>query len=103
MNTIILNGSPKGDSQNSNSRIFAEEFVRNMINPCEIRCIAKAYEQTHAFDKEIVKKLGKPYELTKFHLLILAFIKKVGLDNVGWHKFLRENNALDKRLDRPFL
>ncbi|KUO58456.1 MAG: hypothetical protein APF84_06775 [Gracilibacter sp. BRH_c7a] len=41
MNTIILNGSPKGNSKNSNSRIFADEFVRNMKNPCEIKCIAR--------------------------------------------------------------
>lgn len=214
MKTIILNGSPKGNSKNSNSRIFAEEFVKNMKNPCKIKCIAKddlkelagyvagfdtiiiilplyihampgivmkfieelepatsegkyigfivqagfieiaqhkfveryfedlakqlnysylgtvskgeaagiymyprmfkkvlksladlgmAYEETHAFDKEIVKRLGKPYELSKFQLRILGLVNKVGLSNVGWHKMLRKNNALDKRLDRPFL
>lgn len=42
MKTIILNGSPKGNSKNSNSKIFAEEFVRNMKSPCEIKCIANA-------------------------------------------------------------
>lgn len=214
MNTIILNGSPKGNSANCNSRIFAEEFVRNMKNPCEVKCIANtdseelaqyvkgfesiiiilplyihampgivmkfieklepaatdgkylgfiiqagfietaqerfveryfadlakqlnynylgtvskgeaagiymfpkmfkkvlklvtdlgaAYEATHAFDKEIVKKLGKPYELSKFQLGLLNFANKTGLDNIGWHKFLKQNNAFDKRLDRPFL
>lgn len=214
MKTIILNGSPKGNSKNSNSRIFAEEFVKNMENPCEIKCIAnnnpkelaryvvgfdtiivilplyihampgvvmkfieelepatsegkyigfivqagfietaqhkfleryfedlarqlnyrylgtvskgeaaaiymypkmfkkvlkllndlgKAYEETHAFDKEIVKRLGKPYELSRFLLTVLRLVDKVGLSNVGWHKMLRKNNALDKRLDRPFL
>jgi hypothetical protein len=214
MNTIVLNGSPKGNSINSNSQIFAEEFVRNMKNPCEIKCIAKAdpeelvqyvagfdtiiiilplyihampgivmnfieklrpvttegkyigfiiqagfietaqerfveryfadlskqlnycylgtvskgeaagiymypkmfkkvlklvadlgvaYEETHAFDKEIVKKLGKPYELSKSLLWILWVVNKVGLSNVGWHRELRKNHALDKRLDRPFI
>jgi len=214
MNTIILNGSPKGNSTNSNSRIFAEEFVRNIKNPYEIRCIAKAdpkelaeyaqgfdtiifilplyihamsgivmkfierlepattegkyigfivqsgfvetaqqkyveryfadlakqlnynylgtvskgqaagiymypkmfrkvleliadlgvaYEETHAFDKDIVKRLGKPYELTKFQLGVLRLADKVGLSNMGWNKFLRQNNAFDKRFERPFL
>ncbi|GAA0180963.1 hypothetical protein SH2C18_35670 [Clostridium sediminicola] len=214
MNTIILNGSPKGNSINSNTRIFTEEFVKNMKRPCEIKCIAEAdpkelaqyiknfdaiiimlplyihampgivmkfieglepadndgkyigfivqagfietaqekfveryfkdlsrqlnysylgtvskgeaagiymypkmfkkvlklvadlgvaYEETHAFDKDIVKRLGKPYELTKFQLRILKLVNKVGLGNVGWHKMLRKNNALDRRLDRPFL
>lgn len=61
------------------------------------------YEETHAFDKEIVKRLGNPYELSKFQLMILGLVNKVGLSNVGWHKELRKNNALDKRLDRTFL
>lgn len=213
MKTIILNGSPKGNAVNCNSRIFCEEFIRNMKYPCEIKCIAKAdhkeltayasgfdaiimilplyihampgivmkfieqmkpaaseeksigfiiqagfietaqarfveryfsslakqlnytylgtvskgeaagiymyprmfrkvlklvadlgmaYEDTHAFDKDIVKKLGNPYELSKFQLLTLNLVNKIGLDNIGWHKFLRQNNAYDKRLDRPF-
>ncbi|AHF08407.1 hypothetical protein [Desulfitobacterium metallireducens] len=214
MNTIILIGSPKGNFKNSNSRIFADEFVRNMKNPCEIKCIARedhkelaryvtgfdtiimilplyihampgivmkfieclepavsegkyigfivqagfietaqhkfvepyfadlakqlnysylgtvskgeaagiymyprmfkkvlrllndlgsAYEKTHAFDSDIVKKLGKPYELSNFQLSILKLVKKVGLDNLGWHKVLRSNNAFENRLDKPFL
>lgn len=214
MNTIILNGSPKGNSKNSNTRIFTEEFVRNMKNPCEIKCISNsdpkelskyvqgfdtiiimlplyihampgivmkfierlepatievksigffvqagfietaqerfaeryfadlakqlnynylgtvskggaagiymfpkmfrkvlkltadlgmAYEEIHDFDKHIVKRLGKPYELSKFQLWVLELSNKVGLNNVCWHKMLRQNNALDKRLDRPFL
>ncbi|MDF2473941.1 MAG: hypothetical protein K0R21_1723 [Anaerocolumna sp.] len=214
MNTIILNGSPKGNSINSNSRIFAEEFIRNMKNPCEIRCIANAdtkelaryaagfdaiiiilplyihampgivmkfienmepaatedkyigfiiqagfmetaqerfveayfadlakqlnynylgtvskgeaagiymypkmfkkvfrllndlgsaYEETNAFDKNIVKELGKPYELSKSILVILSIVNKIGLSNVGWHRELKKNNTFDKRLDKPFL
>ena len=214
MNTIILNGSPKGNSKNSNSRIFAEEFVRHMKNPCEIKCIVntdpkelaqyvegfdtiivilplyihampgivmkfieilepvttegkyigfivqagfmetaqerfieayfadlakqlnynylgtvskgeaagiymypkmfkkvlrllndlgRAYEETHTFDKNIVKKLGKPYEISKFMLCILNIVNKIGLSNIGWHRELKKNNALEKRLDRPFL
>lgn len=214
MNTIILNGSPKGNSKNSNSKIFAEEFVRNMNTPCEIKCIANTdpkelaryaegfdtiiiilplyihampgivmkfievlepvttdgkyigfivqagfmetsqerfveayfadlarqlnynylgtvskgeaagiymypkmfkkvlkllndlgmeYEKTHTFDKNIVKKLGKPYELSKPMLGILYLVNKIGLSNVAWHRELKKNNAFEKRLDRPFL
>ena len=42
MNTLILNGSPKGNAQNSNTRIICEEFVRGMKKPCDIKCIAGA-------------------------------------------------------------
>lgn len=213
MKTIILNGSPKGNSKNCNSRIFSEEFVRNMKEPCEIRCIARndprelaqyvsgfdtiimilplyihampgivmkfieklepaategksigfivqagfietaqhkyleryfedlanqlnynylgtvskgeaagiymypkmfkkvlkliadlgaAYKETHAFEKNIVEKLGRPYKISKLQLRILNLVNRLGLSNIGWHKMLRNNNALDKRLDRPF-
>jgi len=214
MNTIILNGSPKGNSKKCNSRIFAEEFVRDMKNPCEIKCIVnndprdlapfaegfdtiiiilplyihampgivmkfiemlepairkdqsigfivqagfvetaqhrfveayfadlakqlnrnylgtvskgeaagvymypkmfkklfqslnelgKAYEDTHVFDPEIVQKLAKPYEISAFMLSLLNLVNKLGLSNVGWHRELKKNNAMAKRLDRPFL
>lgn len=213
MKTIILNGSPKGNSKKSNSWLFAKEFVKYIKKPCEIRSIAqedfeelaqyvtgfdsiimilplyihampgivmkfieklqpaaaggkyigfivqagfietaqhkyveryfeslakqlnynylgtvskgeaaaiymypkmfkkvlklvadlgKKYEEEHVFDEEIVEKLAKPYELSKFKVWLLELVNKVGLGNIGWHKALKSNNALDKRLDRPF-
>jgi multimeric flavodoxin WrbA len=214
MNTIILTGSPKANPANSNSRIFAEEFVKNMKNPCEIKSIVKEdpeelaryvqdfdtiifimplyihampgivmkfieklmpaavegksigfivqagfmetsqeryveryfadlarqlnykylgtvskgeaaaiymypkmfkkvlrlvaelgvkYEETHVFDSDLVKKLGTPYEISKSTLKLLWLVDKIGLSNIGWHKFLKKNNAFEKRLDRPFI
>lgn len=214
MKTIILNGSPKGNSKNSNSQIIANEFVKNMKNPCKIKCIASidpkelpqyieefdsiiiilplyihampgivmkfienlkpaatkekylgfiiqagfmetsqhrfveayfkdlakqlnynylgtvskgeaaaiymfpkmfkkilklindlgaAYEENHAFDKEIVKILCTPYELSKSKLRFLKLADKIGLSNLFWNRTLKKNNAFDKRLDRPFL
>lgn len=215
MNTIILNGSPKGKSSTCNSEIFAREFIKDMKNPCEIKYIVKEnpkqlaeyvenfeeiiiimplyvhampgivmkfiecikpattnekaigfiiqagfpetahekyienyfrvlanelnykylgtvskgeaagtymkpqfmnkklfkqlndlgriYENTGAFDKDIQEKLGKPYELSKSTVRILQFLHKTGIGNTGWHKFLKDNNAYERRLDRPFL
>jgi NAD(P)H-dependent FMN reductase len=214
MKTIILNGSPKVNPQISNSRIYADEFVRNMKNPCEIKRIANtdseelaqyvkafdtiilimplyihampgivmdlierlepssvegksigfiiqagfmetsqekyveryladlaarlnyrylgtvskgeaagtymfpkmfkkvlkmvsdlgaAYEETHAFDENIVKKLGEPYQISQFTLLILGIFGKLGLTDMGWNNELKKNNAFEKRLDRPFV
>lgn len=42
MKTIILNGSPKGNSQGSGSYFLAKAFVSGMKAPCEIRAFAKA-------------------------------------------------------------
>lgn len=41
MKTIILNGSPKGNSNQCNSLYYAKAFNSQMKNPCEIKHIAK--------------------------------------------------------------
>jgi hypothetical protein len=61
-----------------------------------------AYEETHAFDKDIAEKLGKPYRISKSTLLILRIFGKLGLTDMGWNNELKKNNAFEKRLDRPF-
>lgn len=213
MRTLILNGSPKGNSSHCNSQIFAEQFVRDMKNPCEIKCIAKAnteeltmyaqtfdtliiimplyihampgivmkfieklkpvsgeksigfivqagfletqqhqylkrylkdlceqlqyhylgtvskgqsaavymypkmfkkvlqmvsdlgvrFEETHAFDPELVKKLENPYEISRFQLKLLRFMDRIGLSNIFWHRELKKNNGFEQRLNRPYL
>ncbi len=40
MKTIILNGSPKGNTEKSGSYFLAKAFVSEMEQPCEIRSIA---------------------------------------------------------------
>ncbi|MEM1486025.1 NAD(P)H-dependent oxidoreductase [Oscillospiraceae bacterium PP1C4] len=37
MNTIIINGSPKRNPKMSNTQLLAEEFIRDMKNPVEIK------------------------------------------------------------------
>ncbi len=61
MRTIIINGSPKGNSKNSNSRIICEEFVRGMKSPCEIKCIANS-------DMEDLARYVEEYETVIFIL-----------------------------------
>lgn len=214
MSTIIVNGSPKGNSKTCNSKIIAEHFIRGMRNPCEIRCLAgsdypelagyiegfntvlfilplyihampggmmkflevmrpasspgkrigfivqagfiesaqhrflqryfedlagqlkytylgtvskgeaagiymfpkmfrkvlaqfvqlgMAFEETGAFDEEIVRKLSKPYELSKGQVRLLGLVDALGLSNIGWHSKLRKNGAYKDRLATPFL
>jgi len=214
MRTIIVNASPKGNSQNSNSKIICDEFVRNMQSPCEIISIASScpeevatlignydsvifvlplyihampgimmrlvenlrpspvkgramgfiiqagfietsqqkyvmryfsslarqlgynylgtvckgeaaaiymyprlfkkvllkfndlgsiYEARHEFDKTITESLSKHYELSKFQARLFQFVCSIGLNDIGWHRVLKRNNAFDKRLDKPYL
>lgn len=64
--------------------------------------LGKIYEQTYNFDKSIMKKLQMPYELRGFNLKFLKFAIRIGVDKIGWRKFLRKNNALHQEFDRPF-
>lgn len=65
--------------------------------------LGETYEQTHSFDKAIVESLKKPYELTGFNLKKMNFAMNIGLGKIMWHKFLKENGAFDKKLDKPFI
>lgn len=213
MKTLILNGSPKGDSKSCNSLIFAQHFVKNMKNPCEMRNIVSSdkeelakyikafdtviiimplyihampgivmelfeamepaaegkslgfiiqagfmetsqerfivrylvnftkklnynylgtvckgeaaatymmpkmfkkvlkmvsdlgtiYEETGAFHKELVSKLGKPYEIKQPLLGILRVVTRSGINDIFWHREMKKHKAYEKRLDRPYL
>lgn len=46
MSTIILNGSPKGKS--GNSEIFIQQFIKGMKTPCEVKYICKEDPRTLA-------------------------------------------------------
>lgn len=65
--------------------------------------LGATYEATHEFDGKIAEALAKPYELTKFQSNLCEFFCNIGLNNIGWHRTLKRNNAFDKRLDRPYL
>jgi len=65
--------------------------------------LGEIYEQTRSFDKAIVESLKKPYELTGFNLKKMNFAMNIGLGKIMWHKFLKENGAFDKKLDKPFI
>jgi hypothetical protein len=69
----------------------------------KINDLGRAFEQTHSFDPEITQELGKPYTLSKLQVILIQFCCDIGLNNIGWHRVLKKNNAMDKRLDRPYL
>lgn len=122
MNTLILNGSPKGNSSTSNSRIFAEEFTRNMKNPYEIKCIANtdpselaAYVENfdtiiiilplyiHAMPG-IVMKFFEKLEPAKTEGKSLGFIIQAGFMETSQERFVeRYFKAMAKNLNYNYL
>lgn len=68
----------------------------------QLQRFGEIYEETNVFDETIMKELKKPYRITGNKLKLMRFIRKIGLMNVFWNKFLRDNHAFEKRYDRPF-
>lgn len=68
----------------------------------KLRALGKKYGDTGLFDSTIEMEFEKPYRLSKAAVLGLRFITFIGLNNIFWHKMLRDNKAFEKRLDRPF-
>jgi len=65
--------------------------------------LGRAFEETGAFDRELVAKLGAPYCLSKGQLLLLRAVTRIGLNDIGWHRMQKQNGAYERRLDRPYL
>lgn len=65
--------------------------------------LGEKYEKNKTFDKDIVEKLKKPYELKGLNLKMLQFITKIGCGDIWWNSMLKKNRAYEKRLDKPFV
>lgn len=65
--------------------------------------LGEKYEKNNTFDKDIMEKLKKPYELKGFNLKVLQFLTKIGYGDIWWNSMLKKNGAYDKRLDKPFI
>ena len=123
MSTIILNGSPKGNSESCNSKIFAETFVRDMKNPCEIRCIANGdpnelVRYVESFDTimiimplyihampAIVMKFIEKLEPTKTERKSIGFIIQAGFVETSQERFafcLANILLVAKRLENAY-
>lgn len=64
--------------------------------------LGKIFEETNAFDNHLKQDLAKPYNFSWLEVHFLQFTCDTGLNNIGWNKMLKQNNAYEKRLDKPF-
>lgn len=65
--------------------------------------LGEKYEKNSSFDKDIMEKLKKPYELKGVTLKKIKFLTKIGIGDSWWNSMLKKNGAYDKRLDKPFI
>ncbi|WP_291581711.1 NAD(P)H dehydrogenase [Clostridium sp. UBA6640] len=99
LNRTYLGTITKGESAGTYVKPdFLNKKLFNMLSD-----LGRIYEETNKFDSGIVEKMKMPYELTGFKLKSMQFVTNIGLGNIWWNKMLKQNNAFDKRLDRPFI
>ena len=50
-----------------------------------------------------IQQLATPLRLSKGTIILFDMLAKTGLINFFWNRQLKENNAYEKRFDRPYL
>ena len=70
----------------------------------QLKILGEHFETKGSFHEETVKKLAKPYKLSKAKCKVLQSQSKIGLgDTMFWNMMLKQNKAYDKRFDKPFV
>ena len=69
----------------------------------QLRILGEHFEINGSFHIELIKELAKPNKLSKGKSRLLQFLSSMGLgDGIFWNMMLKKNNALGRRLDKPF-
>jgi len=61
------------------------------------------FANNNTFSPEIKESLRRPFKMSSMSRFIFSAISKTGLINYYWNKELKENDAYQKRFDRPFV
>lgn len=72
-----------------------------MIEPMVNTIVNLVNEGT--FKPKNIQQLAMPIHLSKGTIILFKILSKIGLINFFWDRQLKENNAYEKRFDRPYL
>ncbi len=64
--------------------------------------LGEYFGKNRTFDNSIVEKLGKPYKLSKFRIVVFKLLQILGITNFYWNYNLKKNNAMEKSFNKPF-
>jgi multimeric flavodoxin WrbA len=98
LNMDYLGTFIKGDS--AGTYMMPKYMTRKLFN--NLKNLGRIYEETGKFDTTIIQKMMQPYEVKGFKLKFMRFAKRIGLMDIMWNKFLKENKAFEERFARPF-
>ena len=69
----------------------------------QLQELGEYYAGTRMFKESVTAALLEPYDLSKRRASIYKFIANTGVNDIMWKSMIRQNKALDKGKDRPFL
>lgn len=92
---VVIKGGVEG------IQIMPPSWTKKIFN--DFYELGRYFSNTGKFKAEIVKKLRSPYKLSKFRLLSFKAFNALGLNDFYWNKNLKDNNAFEKRFDRPYI
>jgi hypothetical protein len=91
MGTIIMGGSEALSAA-------PESMFKNKI--IAFKALGKSIIQTKSFDAAYKQIISKPETLPKHYIFIM---KHFNFGDFFWNKMLKNNNAFDKRFDKPYI
>ena len=94
LGTVIRGGS-------AGTYMMPEKMNKKLFK--QLSGLGEYFDSNNSFVVEIVSEMGKPNKLSKSKSKQLQFFSKIGLgEAMFWNMMLRQNNAKDKRFDKPF-
>jgi len=95
LGTVIRGGS-------AGTYMMPEKMNRKLFQ--QLRMLGERFEADGSFDAEVIKELARPNELSKGKSRLLQFFFRLGLgDCIFWNMMLKQNNAIDRKFDMPFV
>lgn len=70
----------------------------------QLSTLGEYFERNGTFNIETVEEMAKPCKLSKGKSKLLQLLSGIGLgDNMFWNIMLKKNNAINEKLDKPFV
>lgn len=82
-------------------QVMPERMTKKLFSKFEE--LGQHFAEEQEFKTQIIEELKKPYQLSKFRLLLFNFFKIFGITNLYWNMQLKKNNAYNNRFAKPLV
>lgn len=95
LGTVMRGGS-------AGTYVMPEQMNKRLFK--QLGALGEYFDEHGSFDMETMNEMAKPNTLSKGKSKQLQFLNGFGLgDSMFWNMMLKQNNAKDKKFDKPFV